>query len=527
MFVIFTMALNESKFLGYAIRSWLASGLVQAAVVVEGAVESMADFATKEGHSTDGTWDLLQKLKGEYQDRLYIERAGFVPDKKDLQNAGLEIIHTQLRRKPKWVIIAGADELYTVDGLKILAKHARKTEANVLLYPFNHFWRRPDLVATGSSWSMWMHRCYRYFPNLKFRTHNSPPVPSGRTERVNDGVQVFHYVGMQDAESITSKLALYQRRDGGRLKVRDTWTNWKWGDQTQWTHDGGSVKRFDGEHPDVIASAVWDMIPKSDGKPMRLPWVPWEMEMVKRVMICVDKDFVDDKDYQRIAKMVLKSIKNTTLVTLDKNVVGFEFEGVEVGLFSPVTFLKVDLNLCLGYPYLGGTRKRNVLLTKKKIANGTAVGFVVGKPSSVETYEQLIELMRDDVPLYKPIVPKGVIPTKKQIIDSPRQMSLSGHGGVLKTRQTFTLHNTTQEDITNKDMIICSWLSMAGKPIEHAAKTSQPATPCKVGEIVQVSVPVPKPPLTVGSLILDISLFSGQKPLAGLGARVRMDFRGR
>jgi hypothetical protein len=142
------------------------------------------------------------------------------------------------------------------------------------------------------------------------------------------------------------------------------------------------------------------------------------------------------------------------------------------------------------------------------------------------SYEQLTNVACEDVPLYKPVIPENVIPAKKELQVKRQPVSIKTTvAGILGQKHSFTLHNTSECDIATTDTIVCSWCSLADKPIVSAAKTSIPAPACKRGEVIQVAVPIPKPPLTVGSLILDISILSGKKPL-GLGAKVRMDFRG-
>jgi len=53
---------------------------------------------------------------------------------------------------------------------------------------------------------------------------------------------------MKDVEDIKAKLDFYATRDT-KLTVKDTWTNWKEGQETQWTHGKGTVERYTGSHP--------------------------------------------------------------------------------------------------------------------------------------------------------------------------------------------------------------------------------------------------------------------------------------
>jgi len=68
-----------------------------------------------------------------------------------------------------------------------------------------------------------------------------------------DNVFVHHYGAIKDQKNILDKLEYYRRRDSKfGLVVKDTWSNWKEGEETQWTHSGGSVVPYSGDHPQEI-----------------------------------------------------------------------------------------------------------------------------------------------------------------------------------------------------------------------------------------------------------------------------------
>lgn len=278
------MFLNEAKFLPYSVGSFVESGAVKSVILVEGCVSANPrDRVSQQGLSTDGSSEMAAALAEESPKVEYVP-VGFVDSKKDLQNRGFHIIRHRLGEGAIY-LLAGADEVYRPQELVALqAQFKAHPKAKIVLYPFYHFWWRPDLIATGSSWGVLMHRAYRR-PGLPmvFSHHAAPPADCGRgpkihARHINDYVcRCFHYVGMQDVPHIADKLDLYRRRDGHRLGVTDTWVNWAWGDRTQWTHDGGSVRRFEGRHPAIIEPHVWNLTPRSaDGQLLPLPQVPWD-----------------------------------------------------------------------------------------------------------------------------------------------------------------------------------------------------------------------------------------------------------
>lgn len=290
-----SFAVNEEKFIGYSIRSFMACKAVKMIVVVEGCVKGYPrkDVSSK-GLSTDGTADIVRDLmKRENGGKIKFIQAGWVNSKKDLQNHGFQAIRQKLGEAAIYML-AGADELYHPHELVALqGMFKANPRAKIVLYPFYHFWWRPDLVCVGSSWSVLMHRAYRR-PGLPmiFGHHAAPPADCGKGPRIHAKnargdyiVKCYHYTGMHDKDKIDARLQLYKERDGHRLRVADTWNNWRWGLRTQWTHGGGSVRRFNGGHPAVIEPDVWKLTPRGiNGELLPLPKVPWDEDDASRVV---------------------------------------------------------------------------------------------------------------------------------------------------------------------------------------------------------------------------------------------------
>ena len=288
MFGVLVFALNESKFIGYALRGYLSSSLVKKIAVVEGCVQLNKHAANEDGLSKDDMAEVVEKIMAEDDtDRIVYERMGWAENKSALQTRCIELIEDT--PGIEYYILAGADEVYDPADLNRLDKEIKRLgKPDIPLYEFIHFWKRPDLRATGSMWDTWMHRCYRnYGKGMRFGNHAGPPLkpdgsqlgPSVKTK----GVKVYHYSAMKDKQDIKDRLRLYQARD--RLGT-DTWTNWRPGQPTQWTHGGGTAEPYHGKHPPAIARDVWALTPDLP-RPKTKVFIPSGKEERDRV-----KDFV-------------------------------------------------------------------------------------------------------------------------------------------------------------------------------------------------------------------------------------------
>jgi len=263
VFGILIFALNEGKFIGYALRGYLSSPLVKKIAVVEGCVQLNKHAANDDGLSKDDTADVVRKVMAEdSSDRIVYERMGWVKNKSALQTRCIELIEDT--PGIEYYILAGADEIYDPADLERLDKEIKRLgKPDIPLYEFVHFWKRPDLRAKGSMWDTWMHRCYRcYGKGMRFGNHAGPPLKPdssqlGPSVKVK-GVKVYHYTAMKDNRDIKDRLKFYQARD---KRGTDTWSNWRPGQPTQWTHGAGTAEPYHGPHPPVIAADVWALVP--------------------------------------------------------------------------------------------------------------------------------------------------------------------------------------------------------------------------------------------------------------------------
>lgn len=258
---VITIALNEEKFINASLRSVIKHPNVKKVVVVEGAVNLYAHASTPDGLSKDKTseqvWMAMSELGG---DKILYERYGWALDKSELRNRALNLLGKGITH----VLVVDADEVWGQEDLDNLVDAMREyPKLGVFLFRLYHFWIKKELVAVGGQWDSMLFRCFRYKPGLYWKFHQLPPVDyKGRFVNVTDGskvldnVHVYHFGYMKSKEDVQAKLEFYRKRDGDKLKVKDTWTNWKVGQPTQPTHGGGTAVEFKGTLPEEVRGIV-------------------------------------------------------------------------------------------------------------------------------------------------------------------------------------------------------------------------------------------------------------------------------
>jgi len=515
---------------------------VKTVALIEGCVKSFSsEHTTKNGLSTDKSAEIVRDLMtGKDGGKIVFEQLGWVNSKRDLQNRGFQIIRSRLGEAAIHML-AGADEVYFPNELSRLREEFKKhPKAKIVKYPFLHFWWRPDLICTGSSWSVKMHRAYRR-PGLplQFAHHAAPPADCGRgpVEELSNGVRCFHYTGMQDAEKIQARLAFYKKRDGGRLRVTDTWSTWRWGNRTQWTHDGGSVLKFDGEHPPVIAKDVWNLTPRdTEGNLLALPGVPWDsdsavkvVEPPKKVAIFIEGDSVPDN--QHIVKLIdgIKRFHHLVVYSRTGKLADAQQHGLTVKKFAARDLNRNDVVIVLPRTFaLRPLKAPHVAVLWKKLPvmpdfSGYAGVFQVpGGDFGVEKVPDAVTLIRRTVGKGKDISLEVRAPPKKTTMQirpmrsaaPPRRLpkvhrgrTVSSSGGLSGDIISVQLKNITSKTWGRNHLLGAYWCTGSGTPIPTAARTKiSLAKDVKPGQTLSEDVPVPRPPQEVGILQLHVDI---------------------
>lgn len=254
------IALNEEEYIGPAIEAAAKMSEISRIAVVEGCVALNATQANEWGLSTDNTKKaVLGAILGEFGHKIAYIQHGWALDKSELRNRGLkELLDCE------YIMVIDADEVWKREDFKKLYKHITEhPETSVVWYPAYHFWKQPDLVAVGGQWDAHLFRFFKFSDKtIKWYAHHTPPENERRIpvtklgeEATLNNVHFYHYGAMKPEDKIKAKLDFYARRDTN-LQIKNTWSNWKPGQDTQWTHGGGKAKKFKGTHPEEILK-IW------------------------------------------------------------------------------------------------------------------------------------------------------------------------------------------------------------------------------------------------------------------------------
>jgi hypothetical protein len=262
-------------------------------IVAEGASPKAAHAATPDGHSIDGTLEVLRRFKAEEdpEDKLLIVTAedeghpnGFWPGEKDQQSQAYA-----RRATGEWLWQIDIDEFYHPrDMERVLAYLWANPRTSCLTFEAHHFWGGFDYVAEGGLFGhrrfqgeLWgvYRRVFRWGPGYRYLTHRPPTVAdaSGRDitrsamrciSRVagEPPVRMYHYFMLLPSQ-FTRKGTYYQNQpwpwERGRLRKNEavlrevTLAN----GLSILDHHGTRnwLARFTGEHPPQIAELRADI----------------------------------------------------------------------------------------------------------------------------------------------------------------------------------------------------------------------------------------------------------------------------
>ena len=255
-------ALNEEKFISASLTALVRNENITKVAVVEGCVEKNEHAASFDGLSVDKTHEMVDMVRQTAfgSRKIIFDRYGWAGSKSELRNRALELLGKDM----DYILVVDGDEVYKQTHLDMLANFVGKQpQYSVLWFPFLHFWKDGKTVATGGQWEAPLFRFFRYDDKTLHWERHEQPVVNADGIFVNDlgleytlgSVNVYHYGYCKDEQDVKSKLEYYRKRDTD-LDVKDTFTNWKPGQDTQPTHGGGSTKPFQGKHPVEVAQLL-------------------------------------------------------------------------------------------------------------------------------------------------------------------------------------------------------------------------------------------------------------------------------
>ncbi|MEX2144507.1 MAG: glycosyltransferase family A protein [Anaerolineales bacterium] len=277
------LALNAKPFLEYNLRALYP--LAHEIIVVEGAVRAAASLATPDGHSTDGTVEMVAEFKKKHdpENKLSIVFAedqgytdGFWPEKDEMSRAYAQHLTGD------WLWQVDSDEFYREQDLQaILRMIAENPSISAISFPYLEFFGSFQSLITGS-WHLYeqtlCHRIFRWGPGYSYSNHRPPTVldasgtdlrkkhwisaPKNKTEPI----YLFHYsyvfpkqaqqkVGYYSNVEWTTSFRgnkrwfeeSYQQLKRPMFLGEKGWPNLQW------------LDGYDGQHPEAIMTLRYDL----------------------------------------------------------------------------------------------------------------------------------------------------------------------------------------------------------------------------------------------------------------------------
>jgi len=276
------VVLNGEPFTRYCIRALYP--FAHQIVVAEGACPAAALIATPDGHSTDGTLDVLRRLKAEEdpESKLVIVTAedeghadGFWPGEKHEQSRACA-----RRATGEYLWQVDIDEFYRPDDMTVIFDMLRD-DPGIAGISFRQitFWGGFEYVA--DSWYLhrgaeYCHRVFQWGPGFQYVTHRPPTVHDARgrdlrtlrwiggRDLARRGIVLLHY-SLVFPKQVREKCVYYDRAD---------WTGWnrycEWAEKdflalknpyrvhNVYTYPSW-LERYDGDHPPQIEAMRRDI----------------------------------------------------------------------------------------------------------------------------------------------------------------------------------------------------------------------------------------------------------------------------
>lgn len=255
-------------------------------VIVEGACKTALKVSTPDGHSIDGTLEVLNKYKNENdpENKLLIVTAedegylnGFWPEKTEMSKA----YATRATGNYLWQV--DSDEFYRDIDMKIIM-NILSEGVDAISFPMLTFWGGLDYVVDGfyliSENAREYHRLFAWQTNYVYAKHRPPTVLDqngidlrskhwlNAESMEKKGVFLYHY-SLLFPQQVKNKIAYYGTpskekvaQSGGYHSTIHLWeeTSYKKITNPFRVHNVRSyiswLKRFDGEHPNQIYEMV-------------------------------------------------------------------------------------------------------------------------------------------------------------------------------------------------------------------------------------------------------------------------------
>ncbi|HOD35369.1 MAG TPA: hypothetical protein PLR20_04630 [Syntrophales bacterium] len=250
-------------------------------IVVEGACQSSAAIARPDGHSTDGTLELLYRFKRELdpENKVLIVTAddegyadGFWPEKDEMSRAYAK------RATGNYLWQIDSDEFYHEEQVARLMGLLRTKRPDMVSFPVTTFWGSPDYTVDGFFHIRDKHdqipRLFAWKPGYTYATHRPATVldEKGTDLRKKYWLQasdlkrmqiyMYHYSHLFPHQ-VLDKIVYYKNRLNNSI---DTWGESVYVrlEKPYRVHNAYQyiswLERFSGEHPKAIRAMMEDIV---------------------------------------------------------------------------------------------------------------------------------------------------------------------------------------------------------------------------------------------------------------------------
>jgi len=272
------IVLNGEPFLRYNLRSLYH--FAHQIIVVEGACLSAASVATADGHSTDGTLEVLYdfKRREDPENKVIIVSArdegytdGFWPEKDEMSIAYAK------RATGDYLWQVDSDEFYHEEQMPRLLALLEKERPDAVSFPMLTFWGGLGYIVNSfyliRDNAREYHRLFAWGPGYTYATHRPPTVIDGQGVdtrkkiwiRARDlekkGSFLFHY-SLLFPQQVFNKVSYYKERVPYAI---DSWEEsvYRRLEKPFRAHNVyqhiGWIERFKGEHPSTILKMMGDI----------------------------------------------------------------------------------------------------------------------------------------------------------------------------------------------------------------------------------------------------------------------------
>ena len=286
------IVLNGEPFTRYLLRSLYP--FAHEIIVVEGSAPGGRNVANPDGHSSDGTLDILRTFKRDEDPdaKVTIVTAedeghpdGFWPGEKDEQSRAYAS-----RATGDYLWQVDIDEFYRTEDVERVLYHLMLDPTiTAVTFKQTTFWGGLGFWVDG--WYLrrgatYYHRLFKWGPGYRYSSHRPPTVldPAGRNLRsvhwlsgedtARLGIRLFHY-SLLVPKQVIEKCDYYAnapwaKRAGALEWANDAWMALRRPYHVHNVYDHPSwLERYEGDHPDEVVRMVDDLRASGDPNALR------------------------------------------------------------------------------------------------------------------------------------------------------------------------------------------------------------------------------------------------------------------